>query len=111
MAAMNMISGGGPLGGTGAPPDLASLLGAGAASANPTPDAPPTQQGDPPSIVSNMLDLASQYLQVEPDHEDKLIMQKITTQLQQLLAKDQSDADNAMSGNLNARTLRHALGG
>jgi hypothetical protein len=57
-----------------------------------------------------MLDLASQYLDVEPDEEDKLQMQKITTLLQQLLAKDQQDTDNAMSGNTSPRTIRKAYG-
>lgn len=91
----------------GPPPDLAAMLGGGPQQAPPaTGD---QGQGDPVAIVSNMLDLASQYLQVEPDEEDKLLMQKVTTQLQQLLAKDQADADGAMQGNLNPRTLRKAL--
>lgn len=102
MIVMDMMTGAGG----GAPPaDLASILG-GAQQ----PQAPQAQ-GDPVEIVSNMLDLASQYVQVEPDQEDKLAMQKVMTELQQLLAKDQQDADKAMGGNMDPRTLRKALSG
>jgi hypothetical protein len=97
---MNMMTG---QGAPGPPPgELAGMLGMGGQ--------PPPQPGNPPEIVQQMLDLAKQYLDVEPDHEDKLAMQKVTTQLQQLLAKDQADADGALSGNTNPRTLRKALG-
>jgi hypothetical protein len=103
--AMDMISGRGAP--SGPPPNLAALLGAGGGPQQ----GATTQQGDPVAIVSNMLDLAQQYLQVEPDQDDKLAMQKVSTELQQLLAKDQADGDKAMSGDLGPRTLRKALGG
>jgi hypothetical protein len=105
--AMDMISGRGAP--PGPPPNLAALLGAGAPGGGPDQGAT-AQQGDPVAIVSNMLDLAQQYLQVEPDQDDKLAMQKVSTELQQLLAKDQADGDKAMSGDLGPRTLRKALG-
>jgi hypothetical protein len=108
--AMDMISGRGAP--PGPPPNLAALLGAGGGAPGGGPQqGATTQQGDPVAIVSNMLDLAQQYLQVEPDQDDKLAMQKVSTELQQLLAKDQADGDKAMSGDLGPRTLRKALGG
>lgn len=58
-----------------------------------------------------MLDLGKQYLDVEPDQEDLLLMQKILTQLQQVLTKDQTDADQAMQGSTNPRAMRKAFGG
>lgn len=54
-----------------------------------------------------MLDLASEYFSAEKDEEDKLNMQKVTTLLQQLLAKDQADKDQAMGGG-NMRLMRKA---
>lgn len=108
--AMDMISGRGAPSGP-PPPNLAALLGAGGAPGGGPQQGATTQQGDPVAIVSNMLDLAQQYLQVEPDQEDKLAMQKVSTELQQLLSKDQADGDKAMSGDLSARTLRKAMGG
>jgi hypothetical protein len=48
------------------------------------------------------------YLDSEQDHEDLLEMQKILTQLQNLLTKDQKDSDAAMAGNTSPRTLRKA---
>lgn len=54
-----------------------------------------------------MLNSARTYLGVEKDEEDKLLMEKITTLLQQLKAKDQADQDQAMGG-ANQRILRKA---
>src|SRR5438093_650387 len=49
-------------------------------------------------ILRQMLDLATQYGQVEPDQEDKLEMEQARTLLQKLLAKDQKDMDGMMQG-------------
>lgn len=109
--AMDMLSGRAAPPGGGAP-DLAALLGAGGQTGPPAPDQPQQQaQGDPVGIVQQMLGLGKQYLDVEPDHEDLLTMQKVLTSLQQLLTKDQQDADQAMSGSTNPRALRKAFGG
>jgi hypothetical protein len=62
---------------------------------------------DPVAILTQMLDLANQYLQVEPDEEDKLTMQKMTTLIQTLKAKDQADTETAMGGG-NQRLMRKA---
>lgn len=117
--AMEMMAGAGapPMagpGGGGPPADLAALLGAGGGGADaaqaPAP-APGGEGQDSIEIVGQMLDLGKQYLDVEPDQEDLLLMQKILTQLQQVLAKDQSDADQAMQGSTNPRAMRKAFGG
>ena len=102
------LGAGGPPPGAGPPPDLAAALGAPPPGAEPPPDQGAPAQ-DSAEIVSGMLDQAKQYLDTEQDHEDLLSMQKISTLLQQLLTKDQQDADAAMSGNLKPRTLRKAF--
>jgi len=58
-----------------------------------------------------MIDLSQQYLQAETDQEDLLSMQKISTELQQLLTKDQQDAEQAMQGKTTPRAMRKAFGG
>lgn len=123
-----MTQGAPPAPDQGPPPDLAAALGAG----GPPPDpygaggppagpldaataAPPDQAagptgagGDPVDIVTQMLDLGKGYLDAEQDHEDLLAMQKVLTDLQSLLTKDQQDADKAMQGNTTPRILRKA---
>jgi hypothetical protein len=68
--------------------------------------APPA---DPETILREMLDVAAEYLEVEPDEEDRLEMQKVTSLLQALLARNQKAADQMMQGKLSPRALRHAL--
>lgn len=62
---------------------------------------------DPVAIMRDVISLIQQYLQVEPDEEDKLQGSKILQLAQQLLAKDQADKDAAMGGQ-NTRILRKA---
>lgn len=110
--AMDFIAGQGPPpgGGGGAPPDLAALLGAGAPGPpGPNDTADPGAQ-TPVEIVQAMIDAGKPYLDVEKDHEDLLTMQKILTMLQQLLTKDQQDADAIASGVTSPRALRKAFG-
>jgi len=57
-----------------------------------------------------MIDLSQQYLGTEQDQEDLLHMQKIATELQTLLAKDQKDAESMMQGKPTPRGMRKALG-
>lgn len=84
----------------GDPGPLLAMLGGG------EPQGPPPeeqQQGgpedEPISLLKQMLQLAAQYLQVEPDEEDKATMAKVQATLQQYLAKDQADAQQALGGN------------
>jgi hypothetical protein len=100
----------------GPPPDLAAALGAGPAAGGPPAGPQDTGQppdqgaapGDPVEIVTQMLEMGKTYLDTEEDHEDLLAMQKILTELQNLLTKDQQDADKAMQGNVSPRILRKA---
>ena len=55
--------------------------------------------------MKQIVDLCQQYLQVEPDEEDKLMGTKLLQLAQQLLAKDQQDRDQALGGS-NQRILR-----
>jgi hypothetical protein len=121
------------------PPDLMALLQGGgdpsaaggapvdgpqdpAAAMDPS-QGPAADQPDPTSDVGGpdpqaavdylkqMIDLAKKYLDVEPDEEDKATMTKVMSQLQQYLAKDQSELDGAMSGSLSPRAMRKAGSG
>ncbi len=76
---------------------------------------PPDQgppQGPPPSpqsggerdaidLLKQMIDLANQYIQVEPDAEDQATMAKLLATLHQYLGKDQADT-NKLLGNQSA---------
>jgi len=72
---------------------------------------PTAGTSDSASIVQQMLDLSQSYLQNEQDQEDLLAMQKIATELQQLLTKDQQDAEKMMAGTPTSRGMRKALAG
>jgi hypothetical protein len=101
-----------------ASPDIASLLaqlGGGQQQQQPDPSAgyAPGQSGgsedQPVQILDQMIQLARQYLDVEPDEEDKATMAKLLATLQQYKAKDQADMQQALGGNASvARVLRKA---
>lgn len=78
-------------------------------------DQGPSPQGgsedDAVSILEQMLQLADQYRQVEPDQEDKATMEQARTLLQNLLAKDQKDKDGLLQGKASPGALRRVLGG
>lgn len=102
------------------PPDIAALLGGGASSAPgaaapPDPSqAAPSGGGDeskPIDLLKQMIELGKQYLDVEPDDEDKATMTDVLNRLQQYLAKDQQDQDKLLQGNASPRALRKASGG
>lgn len=54
--------------------------------------APPTNEAKPAEILDAMLQLATLYRAVEPDQQDKLAMERVSTLVQQLLAKDEADS-------------------
>jgi len=80
----------------------------------PAPDDPNAQSGgDPQSqavdLINQMIELAKQYIAIEPDEEDKLTMTKnILATLQQYLAKDQKDEQDMLSGTISPRAMRKA---
>lgn len=61
-------------------------------------------------ILGQMLDLAMQYMQIEPDEEDKQVIAVCIQNMQKVRAKDQQDADKMTQGNVTPRALRAALG-
>ncbi len=82
------------------PLDLAGLLHGGPP---PGPQQGPPQAGgggerEALSILRQMIDLAQNYIQAEPDPEDKATMAKVAATLHQYLAKDQADT-NKLLGN------------
>jgi hypothetical protein len=66
---------------------------------------------DPVAIVQQMLALAAEYKKVASDHEDLLLLERATSILQGLLAKDQQDRDGLIQGKASPRALRRTLGG
>lgn len=92
-----LASGGGGLGPDGPPPGMGAPPGM----------TPPGQGEQPVELIRQIVDLCQQFLQAEPDEEDKLQGVKLLQLAQQLLAKDQQDKDAAMGGS-NARILRKA---
>lgn len=89
------------------PPELMAMLGGGGADEQ---DMAP-DSSDPADLLRQMLELAADYGEVEPDEEDKLAIEQVRTLLQKLLARNQKESDQALSGQSNPRTLRKAYAG
>lgn len=81
---------------------MAALAGLQAAPAGPR---------KPTEILKEMLDLAHVYRQVEPDEEDRLVMEEVTSIVQKLLANLQREQDGLMQGKVTPKSLRRAMGG
>lgn len=92
------------------PPQL-GLMGSGPVSGPTSPPAPAPTSNEPKQveILDAMLQLASLYRAVEPDPQDKLTMERASTLLQQLLAKDQADRQQATGPGLAASPLAGGL--
>lgn len=73
--------------------------------------APSDNEGGAVASIQQMIAAGKRYLGQERDQEDLLTMHKILTQLQQLRAKDQQDADSALQGNVSPRLVRKAASG
>jgi hypothetical protein len=89
------------------PPDLLAALGGAGAAGGPPEQGP----GDPVELLRQILDLADEYKSVERDEEDILVIEKVTSIVQGLLAKNQREDDGMMQGKLTPRALRRAAGG
>jgi hypothetical protein len=61
--------------------------------------------------LKQAIDTIRSYQQGEQDEEDLLTAEKITTLIQQLLAKQQKETDGLMQGKLDPAALRGAFGG
>ena len=57
-------------------------------------------------LKAQILDLLRKAIQEDPDEEDKLAMEKCTSILQQLLARDQQDSQKALGDPGLSRMLR-----
>lgn len=89
----------------GAPPELMAMLGGGA---------PPQQQGPPApadgqELLRQAIQVVRQYIESEQDDEDKLAGEKVTSLLQQILAKQAKEQDDLLQGKMSPRGLRQAL--
>jgi hypothetical protein len=106
MSIMDML---GQAGGGAPPPDPSGAPPAGPDPAMggqpPSPDAS-AGGDDPTNIIRDMLDLLNEYKASEEDEEDLLLVEKIGTQLQQLLANNQKELDGAMKGTISPKLLR-----
>ena len=52
-----------------------------------------------------------QYIDSEQDDEDKMAGEKVTSLLQQILAKQQKEQDGLLQGKMSPGAIRGALGG
>lgn len=96
-------------GGQGGPPDPfgGSLAGGGSdplAGLGGQPGGNPEDQ--PIALLQQMIDLAKQYMDAEPDQQDVATMAKVLSTLQGYLAKDQADRDAALGNGSIARLMR-----
>ena len=87
-----------------------SQLGGIAPPSEAAPSAAP-QGGDGVSLLKQAIDTIRQYQGGEKDEEDLLTAEKITTLIQQLLAKNQKELDGLMQGKMDPASLRGALSG
>lgn len=67
--------------------------------------------GDTVSILRQMIDLAKSYMEAESDEEDIATMTKVLQTLQQYLADEQAERDDAMQGKFSPKAMRAAYGG
>lgn len=80
------------------------------------PGPPPSPEGPEPAgdtveAIRQMIDMGMSYLDSEDDEQEKLQMSKILQMLQDFLAREQKEADEAMQGKMSPRLLRNAYGG
>lgn len=95
----------------GGPPAQITIPGDPGAAAGP--GGPPDAgggSGDPEELVNKAKDLLRQALDLEPDHEDKLLIEKMLTEAQQYLATQQKVGDQAMGAGPGVKAVRKALG-
>lgn len=96
-------------GGGGIPQELMALLGGGGGA--PAPEAPAPEGGDASELIRQALELVRQYAQQEESEQGTLDAEKITTLLQQILAMEEKELDDAMQGKASPKMLRNAYGG
>ena len=92
----------------GPPPDMmAQFAGGGGAP----PEAPPLPSGaDVTEIINQMLALADEYRQSEDEPAHLLVMEKLRTEMQKLLADEQKMQDDLMQGKASPQAMRRYAG-
>lgn len=104
------FGGGGPLDGQvaagAAPPDVAAM---GGGMGGP-PSLSGSPKGEPSDNIRVAIDALTRYLEAEDEDEDIAKAMKLVTGLQDLLAKQQADADGLVQGKASPRALRRANG-
>jgi hypothetical protein len=89
------------------PPGLLAALGGGG-PIGPKPETDDVPGTDPEVLVQKASDLIKRAIAAESDHEDKLLLEKITTECQQYLASQQKLGDTAMGAGPGAKMVRKA---
>jgi hypothetical protein len=103
-----------PSAGGGLPPDLGALLGGGAAPAPADASLPSIKDGTHgggEEALTAALDALQDAIDAEADQEDIQVMLQCQAKLQQILAKNQKEADSAMGGSLGPAAARKMAGG
>lgn len=104
--------GGGPPPGGPAPGGVDPLQALGGGSGPPPPDqSADTGGGDVSSMLKDMLEIARGYIEQEDDEQNKLTMEKITTLIQQVLASEEKELQDAMGGKMSPKLLSRAYAG
>lgn len=103
--------GGAPGGGAGPmPEDIMALLGGGGAPAGPEGAAPPSvvegQPGGGEDALVVAIDAIQDAIDAESDQEDIQVMLQCQAKLQGILAKNQQDADKALTGSASPKAVR-----
>lgn len=68
-------------------------------------------QDDPVDLMNQVKDLLRRAEQADPDHEDKLLLEKMLTEAQQYLANQQKLTDTVTGAGPGAKIIRKASGG
>jgi hypothetical protein len=101
--------------GGGLPPELMALLGGAGAGGDagmaPEPEAPADPGADAMELIRQALELIRQYAAQEESEQGTLDAEKISTLLQQILAAEEKELDDAMQGKASPKMLRSAYGG
>ena len=90
--------------------DIEALLGGAGAGGGMMPEPPGDDTGDVLDIIRQALDLVRQYADQEQDEQNTLLAEKITTQLQTILANEEKEQMGALQGKASPRLLKQAYG-
>ena len=75
------------------------------------PSAPAPSGPDGQALLRQAIATVRQYIDSEQDDEDKMAGEKVTSLLQQILAKQQKEQDGLLQGKMSPGAIRGALGG